>query len=368
VHKVPRYDYADQFADDLPGLVQSLTQMLVNGDYELGPTVGRFERCFADFIGVRHAVGVNTGTDALQIALLSLDLPPRSEIITQANTFNATVTAICRAGHRPVLVDAEEESFLLNCDALSACVRNTTRVILPVHLYGKPTPMDGILQLARAVGAHIVEDAAQSHGARLCGRRTGGVGTLAAFSFHPSKNLAAAGDAGAIVTESNNLAGRIRRLHRLGQAGKNDHRVLGVNSKLDAVQAAILLSKLPHLDVWNAARRRIAALYRTLLADTELRFQRADDQEEHVYHLLPVRLRERDRLQEFLLGRGIDVIVRYPVPIHLQPAFSFLGYREGDFPVAERLSRELLCLPIRPNLQDWEVAYVCDSIKAFLGQ
>jgi dTDP-4-amino-4,6-dideoxygalactose transaminase len=361
--KVPRYNFASQFGDELHLVTEEISRMLVSGHYILTEEVSHFEAAFADYLGARYVRGVNTGTDALTIALLALGIEPGDEVITQANTFNATVTAVIRAGAKPVLVDAEEASFLIDESQVETAMTARTRVILPVHLYGKPTPLNRLLGLAQKHNLHLVEDAAQAHGARIEGRRVGTFGVVGCFSFHPSKNLAAAGDGGAIVTNDSSIDDLIRRYRELGQYGQNNHVVVGLNSKLDSIQALILSRKLPKLDHWNAQRRIVAGWYRERLSNLPLHFQSPD--EEHVYHLFQVRTEKRDQLLELLLSQGIDAVVRYPTPIHLQPAFANCGWRKGQFPVAEKLANELLCLPIRADLSLSEVDFVADQIRMF---
>jgi dTDP-4-amino-4,6-dideoxygalactose transaminase len=362
---ISRYNYPAQFGEDVQPLLERLTRLLMNGPYVLTEEVARFEAEFACYLGAQHARGVNSGTDALLIALLALEIERGDEIITQANTFNATVTAICLSGARPVLVDADEESFLIDETQVEAALTAKTRVLMPVHLYGKPTPLDGLLALADKHGLQLIEDAAQAHGARIQGRRVGTLGSLGCFSFHPSKNLAAAGDAGAVVTNSTWLNERVCQLRELGQHGQNHHVVVGLNSKIDAIQALVLSWKLPKLDACNQQRRVAAGWYRERLCHLPLRFQSAAPDEEHVYHLFQVRTDRREQLLAYLRARGIDAVVRYPTPIHLQPAFADYGWRKGQFPVAERLADELLCLPIRPDMAVQEVDYVTEAVAGF---
>lgn len=362
---VRRYNYASQFGNELPELLQDIERLLLSGDYVLSRNVTRFEQAFGQYLDIPHVRGLNSGTDALILALLALGVGPGDEVITQANTFYATVAAIRLVGATPVLVDAEEETCLIDVSQLSAAITSRTRVLLPVHLYGKPTPMMPILALAERHGLAVVEDAAQAHGARLGERRVGTFGTFGCFSFHPSKNLAAAGDAGAIVTRDARLDEEIQRRRSLGQAGQNNHVTLGYNSKLDALQALVLSLKLPRLDEWNESRRRVARWYHELLADLPIRFQEWQPGEEHVFHLFQIRTNRRDVLLSHLQRRGVDAVIRYPQPIHLQPAFADQGWPPGQFPVAERLARELLCLPIRPDMVLDEVEYVANAIRDF---
>jgi dTDP-4-amino-4,6-dideoxygalactose transaminase len=362
--KVGRYNYASQI-DSIDSLVSDIRAMLLNGRFILTSEVEEFEKAFASFHSTRFAYGVNTGTDALIIALMALGIAPGDEVVTHANTFNATVAAIRIAGAKPVLVDADDESFLIDQHQLEAVMTPHTRALIPVHLYGKPTPMERLLVIARANGMFVVEDAAQAHGARWCGRMVGSFGDIGCFSFHPSKNLAAAGDAGALITNLPAVSERINECRALGQQVQNHHVRLGINSKLDALQARVLSAKLPHLESWNQSRRTIAQMYRERLEDLPLCFQATNPNEEHVYHLFQVRTERRDSVLEHLRAAGIDAIVRYPMPIHLQPAFADCGWRQGQFPVAERLARELLCLPIRPDLSEAEVDYVAGCVRSF---
>ncbi|MGD9723374.1 MAG: DegT/DnrJ/EryC1/StrS family aminotransferase [Pirellulales bacterium] len=362
--KVPRYNYADQFGDELENVVADMRRMLVEGRYVLSPEVTRFEQAFAKYLGVRYARGLNSGTDALILALAALSIGPGDEVITAANTFHATVAAICLVGATPVLVDADESTYLLDPRQLAGAITPRTKAILPVHLFGKPCAMDEIMRQANAAGIAVVEDAAQAHGAKVAGQHVGTFGRAGCFSFHPSKNLAAAGDAGMLVTDDPQIDQFVDRARALGQQGQNEHVMVGGNTKLDALQARVLSAKLPRLDPWNAARRRVAAAYRERLAGLPVTFQATSPDEEHVYHLFQVRTQRRDALLAHLVARGVDAVIRYPQPIHLQPAFAG-RWQRGQFPVAEALCAELLCLPIRPDMSENEIDYVADCVRSF---
>lgn len=361
--EVNRYDYAAQFGDEIDELVADIKQILVGGEYILTSQVAQFEQEFAASLGVRHAVGLNSGTDALVLALRVLGVGPGDEVITQANTFYATVAAIVFAGATPVLVDADDRSFLMNVSQLPGALSPRTRVLLPVHLYGKPTPMKPLLDVAGDRRLHIVEDAAQAHGASIDGSFAGTTGAIGCFSFHPSKNLAAAGDAGAAVTNSGDLAATLQIHRNLGQSGQNHHVALGMNSKLDAIQACVLRRKLPRLSGWVASRNAVAARYREALDGLPVTWQAVDEGETHAYHLFQIRTPQRDALMEHLRARGVDVVTRYPTPIHLQAPFARFGWRPGQFPVAESLARELLCLPMRPDMPEAEIEYVAGQVR-----
>ena len=364
---VERYNYAEQFDNNVEDLLNRYREILLHGRYILTEDVRAFEHSFARYLEVEYAQGVNTGTDALIVSLLALNIGPGDEVITQANTFYATVASICMVGANPVLVDVEDEGFTLDTTQLADAVTSRTRALLPVHLYGRPAPMDAVLSIAEQNGIFVVEDAAQAVGARWRGRRVGSIGHIGCFSFHPSKNLAAAGDAGAIVTNDIDINKQIRMRKELGQREQNLHEVIGINSKLDAIQALVLSAKLPYLDKWNERRRDIALAYRERLSDLPLWFQAESENEEHVWHLFQIRTDRRNDLQRTLLKAGVDAVVRYPIPIHLQRAFRDQGWRKGQFPVSERLADELLCLPIRPDLTIEEIDYVCETIRNFFG-
>jgi dTDP-4-amino-4,6-dideoxygalactose transaminase len=363
--KSVRYNYAAHFGDGIDALMSELKSMLLQGSYILTPELRDFERAFASYCGCSFARGVNTGTDAILITLRALGIGQGDEVITQANTFHATVAAIELSGATPVLVDAEEGGFLMDVAQVPAVITPRTFAIIPVHLCGKPTPMRRLLDIAKRTGAHLVEDAAQAHGAIIDGRRVGSFGIAGCFSFHPSKNLAAAGDAGAIVTSSEILAERIDRTRALGQRAQNEHVEVGFNSKMDSLQARILSWKLKQLDSWNCARARASARYRELLSGLPVSFQSTNPNEEHVYHLFQIRTSQRDALLDFLRKSDVDAVVRYPTPIHLQPAFVRWGWRRGQFPVAEKLAEELLCLPIRPDMEGDEIEFVARRVRAF---
>jgi len=364
--KVQRYDYLSQF-ERFEEFMVEMSRMILDGHYVLSEEVSEFEHAFGAYLQCSFVVGVNTGTDALLCSLKSLALRSEHEVVTHANTFNATVAAICLAGLRPVLVDADEDTFLMNTKEVFGTITSQTRVLLPVHLYGKPTPMNELVRESKKRGIYLVEDAAQAHGARLDGRRVGTFGILGCFSFHPSKNLAAAGDGGAIATNESKINEELRTLRALGQSSQNNHVRPGYNTKLDSLQAKVLSWKLPSLDGWNQQRREIAHQYRERLSDLPVKFQSWNENEEHVFHLFVIRTDKRDELLNYLQSKGVDAVIRYPVPIHLQPAFSQYGWRRGQFPVAEALARELLCLPMRPNLTVAEIDYVADRVRSFFN-
>jgi dTDP-4-amino-4,6-dideoxygalactose transaminase len=348
VNAIPLVDLAGQHAAVAGEVARGWAQVLAQTAFIDGPQVAVFEREYAAFTGARHCVGVANGTDAIEIALRSLGVGPGDEAILPANTFIATAEAVCRAGATPVLVDcADDDTYLIDPDAVAAAVTRRTRAIIPVHLYGQPAPVERLLPIAERIGAVIVEDAAQAQGARRNGMGAGALGHAAATSFYPGKNLGAYGDAGALLTGSDDVAQRARMIRDHGSRRKYEHDVVGVNSRLDTLQAVVLSAKLRRLPAWNAARREAAARYRVLLADTDGVIQpRTLDGNEHVWHLYVIRVPDRDRVLKELSAAGIGAGIHYPVPIHLSRAFAGLGYRDGGFPVAERTAAELLSLPL----------------------
>ena len=364
--RVARYDYAAQFEPGIDDIGRALRHALLEGRYGVDCDVAAFEREFAGYVGVAHGRGVNSGTDALRLALTAIGVGSGDEVVTQANTFHATVAAIVLSGATPILVDADPQSFLIDVAQVAERIGPRTTVLLPVHLYGKMTPLAGLVALAQEHGLAIVEDAAQAHGARdVHGHRAGSLGLAGCFSFHPSKNLAGAGDGGMVVTEDDGVAEQLLCLRALGQRRQNDHVVVGLNSKLHALQAIVLRAKLPRLDDWNARRRQLARAYRAALDECPVGFQAVEEGEEHVYHLFQIRTPRRDALLAHLRAAGIDAVVRFPVAVHRQPAFADRGWRQGEFPIAEALAQELLCLPLHPAMPQAELDYVVTHVREF---
>lgn len=347
----------------------AVAKIIDNASFIMGKPVQAFELEFATYCETTHAVGCASGTDALYLAMRAMDVGSGDEVITVPNTFIGTTEAITLAGARPVFVDVEETSGLLDPGALDAAVGERTAAILPVHLFGHPVRMDAVCEVAERHGLPVLEDAAQAHGARCRGRRVGSFGRVGAFSFYPGKNLGAYGDGGAIVTSSDELARKIRMIRNHGRTGKYLHEIEGINSRLDALQAAILSVKLTHLEEWNQRRRQIAARYCELLADVpELALPPipSPDDAEPVWHLFVVRTPRRDALQQGLKEAGIACGVHYPIPLHLQPAYRHLGYKPGDFPVAERLAETSLSLPLYPELTTAQIERVAATLRAAL--
>jgi len=345
---IPLVDLRAQHAAVASEVAAGWEQVLAQTGFIDGPQVAAFESEYAAFIGTRHCVGVANGTDAIEIALRALGVGAGDECILPANTFIATAEAVCRTGATPVLVDcADDGTYLIDTAAAEAAVTARTRVIIPVHLYGQAAPVERLLPAAGRIEGWVVEDAAQSQGARRYGKGAGALAHAAATSFYPGKNLGAYGDAGAVLTGSGDLAARMRAIRNHGSVRKYEHEIMGINSRLDTLQAVVLSAKLRRLAGWNEARRAAAERYHTLLSglDEVVRPQTLDGNE-HVWHLYVVRVPDRDRVLKELQAAGIGAGIHYPAPIHLTPAFAGLGYGEGAFPVAERVARELLSLPL----------------------
>jgi dTDP-4-amino-4,6-dideoxygalactose transaminase len=350
-----------QLADELNVAVQ---RVLSSGWYILGPEVEAFEAAFAAYHGVAHAVGVANGTDAIELALRAGGIGPGDEVITVSHTAVATVCAIERAGATPVLVDIDPATYTMNPAAAEAAITRRTRALLPVHLYGQAADMAALGDVAERHHLLLIEDCAQAHGARDGGRLAGTFGQLAAFSFYPTKNLGALGDAGAVITSDVQLAGRLRRLRTYGQVSRYEHAERGINSRLDEMQAAILRVKLAHLDEHNAVRRELANCYGMCLKRVTLPVERTGAF--HVYHLYVIRHSQRDALHEALKTHGVGTLIHYPTPVHCQPAYADLGYRPGSLPITERIAGEILSLPMYVGLRLADIDTVAQAVTASL--
>ncbi len=356
-----------RYDDDLKAqIARAVGEVFQNGYFVMGRAVESFEKVLAQEIGVRHAIGVSSGTDALLVSLMALGVGPGDEVITSPFTFFASAGVIARLNARPVFVDIEPVSFNLDPEKLPSAITPRTRAIQPVHLYGQCADMDPILEIARRHQIPVVEDACQAIGAAYLGRPAGSLGTLAAFSFYPTKNLGAAGDAGAVTTEDDRLARLVGSLRLHGGSVQHRHERIGGNFRLDAIQAAVLHVKLSRLQVWNERRRAIARRYGELLGEDSragrITLPVEAVERRHVYHQFVVRVRERDRVRSLLSEQGVSTSVFYPIPLHLQECFKDLGLSEGTFPEAEKAAKEVLALPIFPELTEREVERVAMAL------
>lgn len=360
---IPFVDLKGQYHSIKAEIDSAIARVLENSQFVLGPEVAGFEEDFAAYLNVKHAVGVNSGTSALHLALLAAGIKPGDEVITTPFTFVATVAAILYVGARPVFVDIEPRSYTIDANRIEQAITARTKAIMPVHLYGHPADMDPILEIARRRGLLVIEDAAQAHGAEYKGKRLGGLGDLGCFSFYPGKNLGAYGEGGAAVTNDSKYARIVRMLRDWGAERKYQHVLKGYNYRLEGLQGAILRVKLRHLESWTEARRHCAEIYSRLLNCDSVITPLAMSYARHVYHVYAIRVKSRDALQKYLQGHGIQTGIHYPIPVHLQEAYADLGYRQGDFPCSERAAAEELSLPMFAELTAEMQVQVASSIR-----
>ena len=363
---VPFLDLAPSHAPLKEAVLAEIDELFDTGAFTNGPAVARFEDEFAAYCHVDHCVGVASGLDALRLGLLATGLEPGDEVVVPAATFVATLEAVTQAGGVPVLADIGEDDYCLDPAAAAAAVGPRTHALMPVHLYGQMADMRALAELAEEAGLALVEDACQAHGAERDGLRAGSIGTASAFSFYPGKNLGAAGDAGAFVTNDSDAAAHVRALREHGQTAKYVHALEGWTARLDTIQAVVLSHKLPLLDGWNEQRRAAAGFYAEALAGIgDLRLPPIAPDSAPVWHLYVVRTADPAALQLFLRERGVGTGRHYPDPVHLTDSYAWLGCREGEFPVAEALSRECLSLPIFPGMTEAQLAAVVEGVRSF---
>ncbi|MCA1816041.1 MAG: DegT/DnrJ/EryC1/StrS family aminotransferase [Acidobacteria bacterium] len=370
--KVPFVDLQAQYRSIKAEIDAAIARVVESSAFVLGREVEAFEAEFASYVGARHCVGVSNGTDALQLALQACGVSRGDEVVVPANTFFATAEAVSTANARPVFVDADALSYTIDVSKIEAAITERTRAIIPVHLYGQPADLDPIFGIAARHNLLVIEDAAQAHGARYKGRRVGALARAGCFSFYPGKNLGAYGEGGAVVTDDEEVARRLRLLRDHGSPRKYEHEIVGYNSRLEGLQGAVLRAKLKHLDAWNDLRRAHAARYNELLAAhadaVRLSLPRETAGARHVYHLYVVESDERDALQRHLGAAGVQTGIHYPIPVHLQPAYASLGHKPGDFPVSERQARRVLSLPMFAELTGEQIARVAESVSEFVAR
>jgi dTDP-4-amino-4,6-dideoxygalactose transaminase len=370
---VPFLDLTRQYKRIEEEILTATKKVYEKGSFILGGEVSAFEKEFAHYCGVRYGVGVSSGTAALYLALKAAGIGEGDEVVTVANSFIATALAISFAGAKPVFVDIDPDTHTMDPNDLEHFLRRREtgggrrkiKAILPVHLYGHPAEMDAITQIANLFDLMVIEDACQAHGAELGGKRVGSFGALGCFSFYPTKNLGAYGDGGILVTNNKKIYEKLRLLRYYGERGKNRYVLKGGNSRLDEVQAAILRVKLKYLDQWNEERRRRARAYMTMLQPSPVICPVEMQKARHVYHLFVIRTKKRNSLQTFLKGKGIETLIHYPIPIHLQKAYRELGYQRGDLPLTEKSSREVLSIPFFPELREEELGEVARQMNNF---
>ena len=361
--KIPLLDLKAQYLAIRSEIDGAIQQVLESGHFVLGPNVQELEQEVAAYLGVKHAIGVASGTDALIISLESLGIGAGDEVIVPSYTFFATAEAVLQVGARPVFVDIEPDTYCLDVQQVTEHLTAHTKAVIPVHMYGHPAPMGPLLELAGSHGFKVIEDNAQAMGAEYDGKKTGSLGDTGCLSFFPSKNLGAYGDGGMVVTNDTEINERARMLRTHGWRKKNFPEIVGYNSRLDELQAAILRIKLNHLDAWSQRRREVAAQYKKQLSDLGIGVPYEASSVKHVYHLFVVRLRQRDEVLHYLREKGIGSAVYYPHPLHLTQPCQFLGLKEGDLAVTEQMSRETLAIPLYPEMSDQEVQEVVAALE-----
>ena len=365
--KIPFIDLRSQYQEIKTASERSLDCLMRRGDFILGKNLSEFEAHFALYLGVKYSLGVNSGTDALFLGLLSLGIGKGDEVIVPAFTYIASAFAVTYTGAKPVFVDINESTYNIDPEKIEKAITKKTRAIMPVHLYGQSADMDAIMKISKKHRLKIVEDAAQAHGTLYREKKAGGLGDMGAFSFYPTKNLGALGDAGMIVTNDAALYGKLIKLRDYGRKTRYEHASIGYNSRLDSVQALFLSQKLKRLDAWNDKRIRASWLYRKLLGNIKgitLPFEAGYGK--HIYHIFAIGVKNRDTVLEGLKKAGISAAVHYPVPLHLQEVYKNLRYKKGDFPVAEKICNQVLCLPIYPHIKKEQIEYVCKKLKGLV--
>ncbi|MBI2010395.1 MAG: DegT/DnrJ/EryC1/StrS family aminotransferase [Candidatus Chisholmbacteria bacterium] len=348
--------------------LQVIEKIMAAASFSLGPTLEKFEKAFARFVGAKYCIGLNSGTDAIEFSLKVHDIGPGDEVITAPNSYFSTAMVVSKLGAKPVFADVNPHTYTIDPDQIKKKITPKTKAIIPIHLYGQPADIDPILAIARKHRLIVIEDCCQAHGTKYKGK-TVPVSGIGAFSFYPGKNLGGFGDGGALVTNSRHLATLIKKLRNDGSITKYHHELIGSKSRLDTLQAAVLSTKLKYLTQWNKLRRRHASLYSRLLTQISgVLLPQEAPYSYHNYHLYVIEVPHRDQLQRYLSKKGISTVIHYPTPIHLQPAYKHLGYKRGDFPITEKTAKRILSLPMFPELTDKEIHFVVQHIKQFLAE
>ncbi|SYZ73968.1 Pleiotropic regulatory protein [Candidatus Zixiibacteriota bacterium] len=366
--KINFLDLRSQYISIKPEIDDAIGRVIGTSSFVLGPSVAKFEEDFARFCGCGEAIAVNSGTSALFLTLKALEIGPGDEVITAANTFIATAAAIIYTGATPILVDVDPETRNIDLNLVEKAVTAKTKVIIPVHLFGRMVDMERIDEIARKHSLAVLEDACQAHGATFKGKPAGSYGTAGAFSFYPGKNLGAYGEGGAVVTSEKELARKIRMLRDHGSEKKYFHDIIGYNARMEGIQGAVLGVKLKYLEKWNRERNRVATKYREILKGIPIVVPSETADYYQVYHLFVIETERRDALQQFLAESGVPTLIHYPIPIHKQQAYLKAGFKPGHFPVTERLADQILSLPIYPELPDDQIEYVASKIREFFGR
>lgn len=367
IKKIPFVDLSAQYQNIKEEVDAAIASVIKTTAFILGPEVRQFEEEFAQFCNAKFAIGVDSGTSAIELIMRAYGIGTGDEVIIPANTFIATAYGVSYTGATPVFVEPTAHTYNIDVARIEAAITKRTKAIMPVHLYGQPVDMDPILDIAKKHNLIVVEDACQAHGARYKGKRTGAIGHAAAFSFYPGKNLGAYGDGGAITTNDERIAASLRRMRDYGQSEKYHHTELGYNRRLDSIQAAILRVKLRHLDSWNQARRDHANYYNKLLKGSKYVLPEIPSFAEPIWHLYVLQSENRDSLMKYLSGIGVSTGIHYPIPIHLQGAYENLGHKEGDFPLTERISHKIVSLPMYAEMSNEMIEYVVNGLNSFVG-
>ncbi|MGQ4876432.1 MAG: DegT/DnrJ/EryC1/StrS family aminotransferase [Promethearchaeia archaeon] len=358
---IPFVDLKREFLQIKSEIQTAIDKILERQWFILGEELERFEQNFAHYNRIKYAIGVNSGSDALFLAIKGCNINKGDEIITTSHTFISTVNSITENGAIPVFVDIDQESYTINPDLIKKKISEKTKAILPVHIYGHPVDMKPIIEIAEDYNLYVIEDACQAHGAEYFKKKVGTIGDIGCFSFYPSKNLGGYGDGGMIITNNNEIAEKIRLLRNYGQVSRYYHKIIGINSRLDEIQAAILNIKLKYLDDWNERRRKLAKLYNDLLDGTEIITPIEKKHYKHIYHLYVIRYREREKLKRYLEKNKVQTLIHYPIPVHLQEAYS--PYKNVNLPNTEKICKEILSLPMYPFLKEEEVYQITELIK-----
>ena len=363
---IPLVDLKRQFNSIEKEIAEAMARVFEDSTFILGKEVEMFEQEFARYVGVKFAIGVGSGTDALHLALRAIGVGPGDEVITAPNSFIATALAISYAGAKPVFVDIDPETHNIEPSKIEEAITNRTKAIIPIHLYGHPADIGTIVDIARTFQIKVIEDACQAHGAEFRSKKVGSIGDIGCFSFYPAKNLGAYGDGGMVVTNNTDVVDKLRMLRNCGERKKYHHDIKGINSRLDNIQAAILRVKLRKLDKWNDNRRTAAQMYNELLDNLNVIIPSEKANVKHVYHLYVIHVSRRDELLNYLKSKGIYASIHYPIPIHLQKAYLDLNHTVGAFPVSEGYSKEIISLPMFPELSAEHIEYITSQIRSFL--
>lgn len=361
---IPFVDLKREYAQIREEIRNAIQRVLEKQWFILGEELEKFEQEFPNHIEAKYGVGVNSGSDALYLAVKALGIGKGDEVITVSHTFISTVDAIVRNGAKPIFLDIDPETYTIDVTQIERKITERTKAIIPVHLYGHPSDIDPIMENAEEHNLFVIEDACQAHGAEYKGKNVGSIGHVGCFSFYPAKNLGAYGDAGMLVTNDEELAGRLGMMRNYGQLKKYHHEFIGVNSRLDEIQAAILRAQLKHLDEWNEKRRRVARLYNEFLEDSRVIMPTQKEYAKHVYYVYVIRHKNRDKLEKHLEKNGIQTLIHYPIPIHKQKAYLDTGF-QLNLPVTEKICDEILSLPIHPFLHEDEILFIAECVKCF---